>query len=99
MAKKRYILIALVAALVLAIIILSRKTVFSDSTVKKADVKETYYISYQVQDGDTLWGIAERECEAFKVSTKDYVKSLKEINCLDTNRINTGSKLIIVCYR
>lgn len=50
-------------------------------------------ISYTVQEGDTLWGIA--ESTRFGIDTREVVRRIKELNNLDSCTIFPGQVLII----
>lgn len=55
----------------------------------------TYYKSIEIQNGDTLWSIAEEAKPSESDSTADYVEILKQINGLDSDEIQAGQHLII----
>ena len=61
----------LLAALVLVILV-PRKTV-------AADVAVTSYMSVQIQEGDTLWSLAE-EYAPEQIKIADYIRSVRNIN-------------------
>lgn len=56
-----------------------------------------YYTSIQIDQGDTLWTIAEEYCYDSS-QLKDYVREIKEINNLKSNEIHAGNYLTIVYY-
>ena len=58
---------------------------------------ERLYSSIMINDGDTLWSIAE-EYKPADVSVKDYIKSLKSINGIASDNIQSGNHLIIYYY-
>lgn len=58
---------------------------------------DRYYKSIQIQSGDTLWDIAEEHMTSEYSSTGEYVSELKEINALNSDHIQSGQHLIIVC--
>ena len=61
----------------------------SDQTVYK------YYKSIEIQPGDTLWDIAEETMTSEYDSIPEYVEVLKEMNALESDRIEAGQYLII----
>lgn len=54
-----------------------------------------YYKSITIEEGDTLWGIAEEYMTDDYESIREYVYALKKMNNLTTDEIKTGEKLII----
>lgn len=57
-----------------------------------------YYKSIEIQDGDTLWGIAEKYMDDEYDSVQDYIAELKEINQLVTDDIQSANYLTVVYY-
>ena len=64
-------------------------------SVTKAEI---CYESYEVQQNDTLWKIAEQYAASYGSSVDAYVKLLRDINHLSGDRIITGQRLIVL-YR
>ena len=52
------------------------------------------YTSISIKSGDTLWDIA-NEYKPDDMSSKDYIKEIKEINSLSSDSIHTGNYLMI----
>lgn len=57
-----------------------------------------YYKSIEIQDGDTLWGIAEKYMDNEYDSVQDYIAELKEINQLVTDNIQSANYLTVVYH-
>lgn len=57
-----------------------------------------YYKSIEIQDGDTLWGIAEKYMDDEYDSVQDYIAELKEINQLVTDNIQSANYLTVVYH-
>lgn len=58
-----------------------------------------YYKSIEIQDGDTLWGIAEEYMnEQYYDCIQEYIAELKEINQLVTDDIQSANYLTVVYY-
>lgn len=61
-------------------------------------VQYKYYKSIAIQNGDTLWEIAnEYKTEKYE-STEEYVEELKQINALDSDVIHEDRRLLVVYY-
>ena len=54
-------------------------------------------ISYIVDNGDTLWGIAEQHKPQW-LDTRDYIRDVKSLNNLDSSSLSTGDKILIYAY-
>lgn len=55
----------------------------------------TYYKSIEIQPGDTLWSIAETHMPDNCSSIPEYIRMIKKINRLETDKIQSGQHLII----
>ena len=69
----------------------SAKNVKNDVPVYK------YYKSIVIEEGDSLWSIA-NEYNYHTVDVHDYVKELKELNGLTSETIHAGQHLLITYY-
>ena len=56
-----------------------------------------YYKSIVIEDGDSLWSIAEDYCHQYD-DTRAYVDELKELNALSSETIHEGQRLLVICY-
>ena len=57
-----------------------------------------YYKSIEIEDGDTLWGIAEKYMSNEYDSVQEYIAELKEINQLVTDDIQSANYLTVIYY-
>ena len=57
-----------------------------------------YYTSICLEQGDTLWNIAERYSEHSGKSVAEYVRELRDMNSLSDDRIHAGHYLTITYY-
>ncbi len=60
--------------------------------------KYKYFKSIEIQSGDTLWSIAEEYMSDDYESTADYIREVKFINNIESNRITTGNYLTVPYY-
>jgi LysM repeat protein len=88
--------------LVVAITIALGLGIFGSSKVdahdsSKVEINTEYkrYKSVMLQEGDTLWGIAEEYMDESYSSIEEYIIELKKINNLDSDEIHEGSYLMI----
>lgn len=96
--KKRYclnkkLLIALVAFFIAS---MSFFTAMVDAKSPEAAAPTThkYYTSVQIESGDSLWSIAECYCPE-DVEIRDYIKELKKMNGIKSDKIHTGNYLTV----
>lgn len=57
-----------------------------------------YYKSIEIEEGDTLWGIAEEYMGDEYDSVQEYIAELKDINQLVTDDIQSAKYLTVVYY-
>lgn len=87
------LLITLIAIPVTSMIILPKNATAVDSI---DDIVYKYYITMEIQPGDSLWSIAEEY--KYNQDSKDYIKEVKHINHLYSNQIIAGQKITIPYY-
>lgn len=88
--------------LVLGILIL---TMFIGFFISRASASEKapekvfkYYTSIKIQEGDTLWSIAEQYMGEEYESVQDYIDELKFMNRLSSDQIIEGRYLTVSYY-
>lgn len=62
----------------------------------KEPVRERYYKSITIEEGDSLWAIADTYCHDLDVSVNAYVEELKQMNHLKEDTIHAGNHLTVV---
>lgn len=65
------------------------------SNREEEPVNFKYYKSITIEQGDTLWGIAEEYMTDDYDSIEEYVYALKMLNKLDGDTIKAGDKIVI----
>ena len=94
--KRSYIFIgAAIISLTMIVLLVCCKPVVSAARSTKPEGVKTYQ-SIEIQPQDSLWSIAETYAADCGLSTRDYVKELKSINRLESDRIIAGGYLVIV---
>lgn len=74
-------------------------SIFSKAKNPSADIAQyKYYKSITIEQGDSLWSIAEEyRSDAYK-DTREYVAELKELNSLKSDIIHEGQHLLVAYY-
>ena len=86
-----------VVAFIAAVIILCGTIhIFASSTDSKPYNK--YYTSVRVEDGDTVWSIADRYITDSQVSKRDYVDEVCRLNSLTDGNVRSGDYLVVSDY-
>jgi len=57
-----------------------------------------YYTSIQVENGDTLWAIAEEYMTREYENHAEYIAEIKKLNGLGEDDIHTGEHLVVPYY-
>ncbi len=90
--------------LFLALIVILGSNFFGNSILNvmaeeasSADI-HPYYKSIQIEEGDSLWKIAQKYKNQSGMSTVQYVNELKNINRLKDDTIHAGHYLTVVYF-
>lgn len=71
---------------------------FSLAKDNATDSEYKYYTSITIQEGDSLWSIAQEYKSDHYESTQDYVDELVVLNDLASETIHAGQHLMVVYY-
>lgn len=74
----------------------SMASVRSEASIEHGAIK--YYTSIQIEQGDTLWSIADIYRTADYSTVQDYIDEVKELNHLGPDEIHSGQYLTIPYY-
>lgn len=91
-------LIGAAAVLALCAIFMTVNLLHSQAEEQKSRAYQKYYTSIQIQDGDSLWSIAEKYRTHSGKSAAEYVCDLKEMNSLSDDTIHAGHYLAVYYY-
>lgn len=68
------------------------------SSEKDISSYNKYYVSIRVEDGDTLWTIADEYIAGFNLSKSDYITEVCQINEISENEIHAGDYIVVPYY-
>ena len=88
--RKRLVLITVLASILLGVVAFSRRAAAEDSREVY-----TYYTSYEVQPGDTLWTIADQFMGPDFTDKREFIDNIKSLNHLSKDDITAGNYLVI----
>ena len=57
-----------------------------------------YYTSVRVEEGDTVWSIADRYIADSQVSKRDYVDEICRLNSLADGNVRSGDYIVVSYY-
>ncbi|MDD6193640.1 MAG: LysM peptidoglycan-binding domain-containing protein [Lachnospiraceae bacterium] len=69
-----------------------------NSSAKEEHETYKYYTSIEIQEGDSLWEIAQEYGAVAHIDSRDYIAEVKEINHLQGDEIHSGQYLTIPYY-
>ena len=93
---KTNIMIALVIVVLFAIM----GTVFFTTYAKDTDtLVEKYYTQIMVEEGDSLWSIAQEYMPSDYEDINDYIKDIKRLNHISGDTIMAGYTLTVVAQK
>ncbi len=78
--------------------IISSMITMTITASKEPLIGEKYVTSVYIEDGDSLWSIAEQYFTEKNISMKEYIEEIKECNHLSSNEIKKGQYLIVPYY-
>ena len=96
--KQRTFLAILVTVLISSGILLGSS--INALASSKADVSSyyKYYTSVKIEEGDTLWSMADEYIGNFNLSKAEYIKEICQINDISKNEIYAGDYIVIPYY-
>ena len=97
---KRRMVILLTTILLITVGTIVFGSCFSLAQDSEASMNQEYkyYTSIQIQEGDSLWSIAEEYMSEHYESTKAYVEELVVLNDLSSETIHAGQHLMVAYY-
>lgn len=93
--KKTFILLAMFVMLISCFF---GKTLVMANAEENLPASRRYYTSVEIKKGDSLWSIANTYRKGSGMSTKEYLKELKQINQIIADDIQAGDSITIVYY-
>lgn len=57
-----------------------------------------YYTTVTVEDGDTLWTLADTYMDEQYRDKREFISEVKQLNQIDENQIHEGTQLVIPYY-
>ncbi len=92
----KYIILALCVIIFIGVCFFSR---FNDiGKVSASTSNQKYFVCLEINEGDTLWSIAETYISEEYSSTDEYVAEIKKLNNLTSDKIFCGATLVVPYY-
>ncbi len=89
------IITSILAFLVVVGVVFFVKSITS-SAVEEMDITYKYFKSYEIEQGDSLWSIAEEYIDySFYDSKQEYIEEVMQINHLNSDIIVSGQCLVV----
>jgi cell division protein YceG involved in septum cleavage len=95
--QKRFIALAGVLILSIMILLCTSIRAFAGSKNEPKPVYK-YYTSVMVENGDTLWSIADKYADGYSVDKADYIAEVRELNHLQDDVIHYGEYIVVAYY-
>ena len=98
---KRQTCLIMITFIVIIFGVLFGSSLLNSSHPKAAPeyTEKLYYTSVKVEEGDSLWSIAEENMSAQFDSIPAYIKEIKEINHITDDTIQSGAYITIPYYK
>lgn len=94
--QKRVIFLTLVT--VVSIVILLGSSIHALANSNDNRPVNKYYTSITVENGDTLWDIADTYISGYDVDKADYVNEISQLNNLSDGCIHAGQSIVVAYY-
>ena len=96
-AAKRQLITALILFFSILASVLITSNFLRANQVKASSVKteNVYYKTIEVEEGDTLWDLADRYMGEKTFSRQEYIEQVKEMNHLTDDTIESGAYLMV----
>ena len=96
-AAKRQLITALILFFTVLASVLIISTCLRANQVKASSAKaeNIYYKTVEVEEGDTLWDLADRYMGEKSFSRQEYIEQVKELNHLIGDTIESGAYLMV----
>ena len=96
---KKRIFTCMCAMIVVAAVIISVCSIRSAADGADTGSRTPVYESIRIRPDDTLWSISEEYAPLYgDCGIREYIREIKRINGLESDRINAGMYLIVVSY-
>lgn len=96
--NQKFYIILMTICLVIAVGVTYGSFISIAKSNKQEEEKHKYYTSIQIQDGDTLWDLANNYISTEYTSVNDYIREVKHLNSLEGDSINEGQYLTVPYY-
>lgn len=93
--SKKVLIATLIIVLAVLYILLTNK---DTSDTNASNASEKYFTCITVEEGDSLWSIAEEYMTEEYESHQEYISEVKQINNLTSSTIVTGTNLLVPYY-
>lgn len=95
--QKRMIAIVIIIVISLGILLGTGINALASSKIDPSSYNK-YYTSIQIQDGDTLWSIADEYIADFDVTKEEYISEICQMNHIHEDDITAGDYLVVAYY-
>ena len=96
---KKIFLVLMVVFIMLLSGFFGRSLMYVMAEEETSDLPERFYTSIRLEEGDTLWSIAQAYYRNSDESIEDYVRELRQINSLSDDHIDAGHYLTVRYYK
>lgn len=94
--QKRILAITIIIIISLGVLLGTGIHAFASSDRTATSYK--YYKSICIEEGDTLWDIADKYIAGTDISHDDYIREICELNQIYKNEIHAGEYIVVSYY-
>lgn len=93
---KKYLLVLIVCVMLMSC--LFGKTLVMAGEEESGAGYSRYYTTIEIQKGDSLWSIAKTYNHHSGMSIREYIREVKQLNRILSDKINAGDSLTIIYF-
>ncbi len=95
-ARRRIVLFTIISIITILFIAVFLSSFTANAS--ESEVTNKYYTSICLQDGDSLWSIADEYMTSEYRNQNEYINEVKQLNHLSSDTIHEGQHLMIPYY-
>lgn len=95
---RKHMILTIATICIICILAVTAGCFLSKAKTEQEEASYKYYKSIQIEEGDTLWGLAEENMNGQYKSTSAYVREVMTMNAMADDMLIAGEYLVVPYY-